>query len=371
MTGICLGVLGICLGLLGICLGFLGICLGVFKNGVFPTTPFWTKQPVMPTHKTGIICVNPLQTTDYFTDVFRPIRPSYALRTSTLNVNDPLTGAAFDLIRHHFHPQYHPPMCALTDMFTETSYITTIQHKSAVIGVITSRAVHCVVHKRELNDVYYDDLLCVQPDYRGKQLAATLIQTHYLNQCALHPSSLIHVFKREETLLANVVPLIQYAVHGYSVASILADHFIEWLEPLSAKEATRVLQSVSNEDRWAIQLTATGNHCTQVYYVGGAVYVLQTTYMQVDKDSLAFCSGSYRPDTMSVSQFVHGFRRALKSFSQHQRTGYVGIELLSDNVELVQSLLTPLRVSQSAYYLYNYAFSADTILPQHVWAVGI
>ena len=79
-----------------------------------------------------------------------------------------------------------------------------IIEENKIIGVMTSRPLHVKINSSSIKDssfdVYYVDYLCVNKDWRKKNIAPQLIQTHEYNQSYNNKKICVSLFKREEEL---------------------------------------------------------------------------------------------------------------------------------------------------------------------------
>jgi len=92
-----------------------------------------------------------------------------------------------------------------------------------IIAVISARPLYVRLNKKSLFGskktmftTYYVDNLCVQPAYRKKNIAATMIQTHYYNLRQQNKQINTCLFKREGELNA-IVPLVAFKTYCISL----------------------------------------------------------------------------------------------------------------------------------------------------------
>ena len=93
--------------------------------------------------------------------------------------------------------------------------------QSDLVGMITSRPLTLYV-KGMRHMVYYVDMMCVHSDERNGCLARALITTHEKNQRKADPGNLVSVFRREDTLLRGVRPVVSFRCMAMACAALYA-----------------------------------------------------------------------------------------------------------------------------------------------------
>jgi hypothetical protein len=91
-----------------------------------------------------------------------------------------------------------------------------------VLAVITARPLYIRINKgknKTMFPLYYVDNLCVHPGHRKKNIASTMIQTHYYNLRRQNKNIHTCLFKREGTLNA-IVPLVVFNTYGVTINSM-------------------------------------------------------------------------------------------------------------------------------------------------------
>ena len=107
---------------------------------------------------------------------------------------------------------YQEPLITLSDA-TNTD--------DSIIAVVTARPLYIRLNKKKIMfSLYYVDNLCVHPGYRKKNIASTMIQTHYYNLRRQNPRIQTCLFKREGTLNA-IVPLVVFNTYAISIKEII------------------------------------------------------------------------------------------------------------------------------------------------------
>jgi len=257
-----------------------------------------------------------------------------------------------------------------------------------IIGVTTSRPIHITINNGS-NDAhfnaYYVDYLCVDKEYRKKEIAHEVIQTHHYNQRHLNKEISVTIFKREGKLF-GIVPLCSFSTYGfsmktwnlpdslppqYSLIECNAKNFYLLVQFLKEKEhlfdiciITRyanILDLIKTENIYAY-FTLKENEINSVYF-------FRKTCIYVDKENEALlCFASINAAT-SLEIFIQGYKNALyKIIDKNKGFKSCVIENTSHNHLILQNILqntTPFAVLPTAYYFYNFAyptFSANKVI---------
>jgi hypothetical protein len=266
----------------------------------------------------------------------------------------------------------------------------TIDDKS-IVAVMTSRPLTVTICNdvninNAIFDVYYVDYLCVHKNWRKKNIAPQMIQTHEYNQSYQNRNICTSLFKREEEL-TGIVPLTVYKSYCFNMRSWnqppLFDSHISLLtgdqqnmyyfynfineqttnhkiNKISKWDIT-IIPSLSN----IIELVKTKNLFIKMLVIDGnveAAYVFKKTCTFIEKDKeIISCIASIRSATFSESEFIHGFKVALWSIiTVHKLFHYLVIEDISDNQCILSNISIkthPFIVSPTAYFFYNFAYS--------------
>jgi len=105
-----------------------------------------------------------------------------------------------------------------TELLIDNKTGKTIEEKK-IIGIITSRPLHVKINSNRQDsefDVYYVDYLCVNKNWRKKNIAPQLIQTHEYNQSHNNKKISVSLFKREEEL-TGIIPLTVYKTYCFNM----------------------------------------------------------------------------------------------------------------------------------------------------------
>ena len=207
---------------------------------------------------------------------------------------------------------------------------TMIEDKK-IIGLMTSRPIHIAINNNDKDakfDAYYVDYLCVDKTYRKKGIAPQIIQTHEYNQRHLNKNIVVSLFKREDEL-TGIVPLCVYSTYGFSVN--------KWTKPSELHASYKLLEI--NEQNFHFLF-----------------------------DFIKHNSKQFGINTTDNSTFIQGFKISFWKIAAENFFGFSAIEEISHNHIIIDNLkikTTPLIVSPTAYFFYNFAyptFSSDKVL---------
>jgi hypothetical protein len=263
----------------------------------------------------------------------------------------------------------------------------TIEEKK-IIGFITSRPLHVKIINSLRNDaifdVFYVDYLCVQKNWRKKNIAPQLIQTHEYNQSHLDRNISVSLFKREEEL-TGIIPLTVYKTYcfpmrNWSVPELLDSrikvltgdkqnmyYFYNFLLETTNKNKNKFDIVIYPEIANILELVTTRNLYVKMLIIDGeieAIYIFKKTctFIEKDKEIISLIASIYKENSeLTKNEFIQGFKVALWSIiKENKNFGYLLIEDISDNTVIINniSLKThPLIISPMAYFFYNFAYS--------------
>ena len=254
-----------------------------------------------------------------------------------------------------------------------------------LIGVITSRPLHVeFIKNKETFDVNYVDFLCVDKNFRGKNIAPQLIQTHEYKQCHLNKNICVSLFKREEEL-TGIVPVTVYTTFCFNMCKWTQPQ-LEPLEPqitllVGDKQNIYYLYNfiVNTKYKWDItvlpemsnlmELVSTNNIYITMLVVNGEIvssYIFRKTNTYIAKDKCALsCICSIKGANISHNQFISGFKNSLwtiketAKMKEKENYAYLIIEDISDNWMLIDNISIktyPEIKSPTAYFFYNFAY---------------
>lgn len=255
--------------------------------------------------------------------------------------------------------------------------------RNKLIGVITSRPLHVKINNNRLDsefDVYYVDYLCVNKNWRKKNIASQLIQTHEYNQSYANRKISVSLFKREEEL-TGIIPLTLYKTYCFNMK--------KWGPPdqLSSKVVLltgdnqnmyylyNFLNDTNTKNKWSImiypeisniiELVTTKNMFVKMLIIDGnieAVYIFRKLCLYIEENAeVITCICSINGNTLTNDEFIDGFKVSLLSIvKEHHNFAYLSIEDVSDNTSIINNICIrtyPTVVSPMAYFFYNFAHS--------------
>ena len=210
--------------------------------------PFWSKQPVfhiynlfywlkppglissdMPviskyvdlfnikTHKVG----DEDERKVLFTSICNFIKDNYVNDKKYTNYS-PSQNEIIEYLQYSNHSSYFTIYQQPKLLFNKNVPETVIDE---IIGVISARPLYVRIQREKLMfPTYYVDNLCVQPVYRKKNIASSMIATHYYNLRKNNKSIQTCLFKREGELNA-IVPLVTFNTYcietSYFIINVL------------------------------------------------------------------------------------------------------------------------------------------------------
>ena len=295
------------------------------------------------------------------------------------------------------HPSYFTVYQEPNLLFTEKEDLSSTD----IIAVIAARPLYVRLNKKgffgakkTMFTTYYVDNLCVQPAYRKKGIAATMIQTHYYNLRQQNKQINTCLFKREGELNA-IVPLVAFKTYCLSIANILHNNnnnndndkhiataqysliesganqlhlFIDFIKSQMSQFNCVILPDVTN----LAHLIKTNN--LRIYCLVSkasiskanvdiskannniiAVYIFRLLELTYDTKKTCECIATINATTMDL--FQYGFRQACTTLQEKNEIAL----LLVEETAHTKKLLTPQIKAQAqftsptAFFFYNYA----------------
>lgn len=262
---------------------------------------------------------------------------------------------------------------------------TMIEDKK-VTGIITSRPIHVVINNRDKDatfDAYYVDYLCVDKMYRKKGIAPQIIQTHEYNQRHLNKNIVVSLFKREDEL-TGIVPLCVYSTYGFSVN--------KWTKPHDLHSSYKMIEINPQNFHFLFDfIKNNGNQFdivinTEVTNIIELIKTKNVFIYAITLDTKIICAYFYRKSCTFIEKnmevltcfasinnsnndiFIQGFKISFWKIAAENYFGFSAIEEISHNKIIIENLkikTTPLIVSPTAYFFYNFAyptFKSDKVL---------
>ena len=264
-----------------------------------------------------------------------------------------------------------------------------IIEENKIIGVMTSRPLHVKMNssKDSSFDVYYVDYLCVNKDWRKKNIAPQLIQTHEYNQSYNNKNICVSLFKREEEL-TGIIPLTIYKTYCFPLKNnLIRDNeldariklltgdklniyylynFINEMTRNGRNERKKFDITIYPEISNIVELIESKNMFIKMLVIGGnieAVYIFRKTctYIENEKEILS-CIGSINGNILTTEEFIKGFKVSLWSIIKDNKNfKYVTVEDISDNTCIINNICIkthPIAISPMAYFFYNFAYNS-------------
>ena len=279
--------------------------------------------------------------------------------------------------------------------YTEDSVLSnlkkgTIIKDKKIIGIITGRPIHIIINnsKNDIKfDAYYIDYLCVDKNYRKKGIAPQIIQTHYYNQSHINKNITVSLFKREDEL-TGIVPLCVYSTYGFNVKKWTKPidlhsmytfleiteqnfHFLLDFIKINSKKFDIIIHSEFSN---IIELIKTKNIFVYVILINDKIicaYFYRKSCIFIEKGlEVLSCFASIN-DCETDDIFIHGFKISFWKIAEKNNFGFSAIESISNNNIIINNLIlktTPLIISPTAYFFYNFAYS--TFNPEKVLIIN-
>ena len=287
-----------------------------------------------------------------------------------------------------------------------------VTQKDKVVGVMTSRPLYVCINTSSIQfPVYYIDYLCVDKTRRKQNVAPQLIQTHEYVQSHQSRKISVSLFKREGEL-TGIVPLTTFNTVCFSLKHLSVS---TKPNPVSyvRVSSTNILilydflkLQTLNKQKWDIfilphlsnimECIKTDNIIAYMSILHDQIqscYFFRTTQTSIiqtnenepnepnEPNLILSCFASVRnPEMCNVDDFISGFyktlaellrsagqsqttppnKNKLKSISNPKQIGYLSIENISDNADLIKTLcetITPYATSPTAYFFYNFGHS--------------
>jgi hypothetical protein len=257
----------------------------------------------------------------------------------------------------------------------------TIATDRHVIGAMTSRPVHIIINNKNKNNkniiqfkAYYVDYLCVDKMYRKKGIAPQLIQTHHYNQRHNNKNIVVSLFKREDEL-TGIVPLCVYSTYGFPVTT--------WSKPHELSGEYKLLEINSQNFYFLFDFIKENNSNFDIIInteVTNIIELIKTKNLFITSvvcDNKIICAYFFRKSCTQVEKeievlscfasicncdnniFIQGFKISFWKIAAENFFGFSAIENISHNNIIIDNIIlktTPLVVSPTAYFFYNFAY---------------
>lgn len=251
-----------------------------------------------------------------------------------------------------------------------------------IIGTMVSYPLQVIIYNGKPDaffNAYYVDYLCVHSDYRNKNIAPQIIQTHHYHQRHRNQNIQVSIFKREGKLNA-AVPLCFYTVSGYPIQQIISLNNLQLHPSIHAIEMSHKNLSLfvdfmkKNETNYDISISPSLSNVARLIQTENVyVYLLiedgnvfsahffkkQCSYIEKEKEILN-CIASIISTNVSMDIILLGYIQILNQIiKKYPSYSILLIENKSDNVLLNKKLSLSIRSLYNipcAYYFYNFAY---------------
>lgn len=281
---------------------------------------------------------------------------------------------------------YIPPLSSFTSHFignnkktfisTYYSFQSQIKTKEVhpeLIATLSSKPLNVILFNDLKFSIYYVDNLCVHKQYRNKEIAPQIIQTHLFNQGHNNKKIRVSLFKREG-VLTGIVPLTVYKTYQFNIPDIkkiyLPESSMQFIEINKQNLNLLIDYLLLSKDKFKCiiipDLPNIINLIDQNVYKIYAIiqnqtllacYFFRESHVFYESDHAVECFASISNTDNHV--FISGFTISLYKFSKIMKANRLTIENISANniiIDYIFSLNTSLKiVNPTAYFFYNYA----------------
>lgn len=288
-------------------------------------------------------------------------------------IYSPTKNNLIEYLQHSNHPGYFT-------VYQESKMFLTPEKELSmndIIAVISARPLYVRLSKKSLLGskkimftTYYVDNLCVQPAYRKKNIAATMIQTHYYNLRQQNKQINTCLFKREGELNA-IVPLMTFKTYCLNlgkgnpilpiyislieIGSSQLHLFIDFIKSQMGKFSCVILPDVSN----ITNLIKTENfriYCLIDKELNSiiACYVFRIIALTYDGEKTVECIATIADCSKEI--FQQGFLAACNTLQAKEEINLVLLEETAHAHLLLPNPSFSIKfTSPTAFFFYNYA----------------
>ena len=294
------------------------------------------------------------------------------------------------LIKNHYHKNVYKPSIktinahmkgSLPNFYSFYLKENTLKYKDKIFsekeiigGMLTRVVIVNIIKNNNPLNVYYADFLCVHKNYRKKNIAAQIIQTHEFNQRSNNSKIAISLFKREGTV-QGIVPVCCYTnsvfdLKDWNIIPIYSEE--KKVVKVDLQNIYYVYDKIKNTKLFDILIYNSLETMIElikqdvyILYVImekeeiAALYCFQKYENYINKKEIITCSSSIL-FTLTKKEFIEFFKKVLLLICQdNNNIQFLNIENLSSNVLIIsdiQSSFTSFSQSINAYFFYNYAY---------------
>ena len=250
--------------------------------------------------------------------------------------------------------------------------LTVSEHRE-IIGTGTTRPINITIQKTNTFSAYYVDNLCVHRQFRKKNIAPQIIQSHEYIQRHKNKKISVSLFKREGELI-GIVPLAVYKTMQFLIQPIIKyelPHASMQLIEISKLNISILIDFISiHKNKFNCFILPDFTNLlnlinTNTIKIFGIIqqhnliscYVFRDSHMYYKEQKAIelFASMSNCPNDRI---FINGFTIALHKYSIELKAKLITIENISHNniiIKYILSLNNLCRIkSPTAYFFYNY-----------------
>jgi hypothetical protein len=369
---------------------------------------FWYNKPVF--HKT-ILSLYYLLPILYYPHVINTTKPKYDKWTNYTNIkfipildlDKSMTGNMIGFLRNNYKNSTHETYnyCPETKHFLSyleshnypsyLAYYTTtkLENTENIGGLITAYPLNIDIYrtnrtlvkihqdKQYKNVIYHIDNLCVDLSERKKQLAPELITTLIHRVRNTNSTSMIALFKRENTTNTTefIVPFVKYPIYVYNIThwfnkiptlhpaykmlevspqnihllySFLFNNKSKFFDAVIYPDMTNIICLLKNDCFYIYLLMKSDKICGAYFFKNGTTLYKNGQTVE--------CIGSINVSDRD-KVFAKGFNVALHTLVKQYSFENLHFEDIAHNYKITKWLLrlnTPFIMNQTSWYFYNY-----------------
>ena len=244
-----------------------------------------------------------------------------------------------------------------------------IVSEKKLVGIITGRSLNLTIDKKSF-PVYYVDNLCVDKNFRKKDIATNLIQTQEFFQRHKNKKISVSLFKREGSIM-GIEALTNYKIYQFDLLSLLEtyNNNIKIIE-INEKNFLKMIDFITKKKElfkiWVFPDISNFNNMIKnnIYKIYVSLdefddfenlYIFQNTNVSFqNKKSIEIINSIITNNNRIENDLYY----ILQKISKSKQYFYINISDLSDNIYLLKILFSKSKKydydQNCAYFLYNY-----------------
>ena len=200
-----------------------------FKFYIKTKYPFWTLQPAFHIYDLLYWIYSP-----GIIDQNVPIYNKYVNSENILTYNidkmsESLKNISWKFVKNNYFDSnidYLIDKKTFFDFFKELDcnsylslyYINDDYYENNLISVITTRPFNLTIRNKEIK-TFYGDFFCIKKDYRNKNIAQEVLQTHIYHHAYNHKDRIIGFMTRQTSKLKSIVPVLSVKSKYFQINS--------------------------------------------------------------------------------------------------------------------------------------------------------